>query len=245
MSDDFSKKFTQNEFSANKNLVLRVNGHRNHSQYKELLKMSSGKIVVEDCGELKEHEFYDIIKKNTPFIAQRILERKVNQKNNSKESEETIEYLSKTENYFEQKNSYEKDKKISDFFKEIYENDEIKNFDQIKIFEEITAVKEETEDIIKNAKIEEIRDEKEKLKDQITKYFPKINKEIEKLRNNAKNLDEIDNNSKNNIILNEEETTIINNKIKVSLEQSKSKDLFQNENKISDIPMTSKIIFNF
>ena len=56
LSDDFSKKFTQNEFSANKNLVLRVNGHRNHSLYKYLLKMSSGKIVVEDCGELKEHE---------------------------------------------------------------------------------------------------------------------------------------------------------------------------------------------
>ena len=242
MSDDFSKKFTQNEFSANKNLVLRVNGHRNHSLYKYLLKMSSGEIVVEDCGELKEHEFYDIVKKNTPFIAQRILERKVNQKNNSKESEETIEYLSKTENYFAQKNP--KKKKISDFFKEIYENDEIKELDQIKMFEEITVVKEKTEDIIKNAKIEEIQDEKENLKDQITKYFPKINEEIEKLRYDSKNLNENNNNSKNNIILNEEETTI-NDKIKLTLEQSNTNYLFSNENKISEIPMPSKIILNF
>ena len=48
MSDDFSKKFSQKEFSANKNLVLRINGHRNHSEYNYLLKMSSGKIVVEN-----------------------------------------------------------------------------------------------------------------------------------------------------------------------------------------------------
>jgi hypothetical protein len=99
MSDDFSKKFSQKEFSANKNLVLRINGHRNHYEYNDLLKMSSGKIVVENCGELKEHEFYDIMKKNTPFIAQKILERKVNQKNNSKETQEIIDYL-KNHNYY-------------------------------------------------------------------------------------------------------------------------------------------------
>jgi len=239
MSDDFSKKFSQKEFSANKNLVLRINGHRNHSEYNYLLKMSSGKIVVENCGELKEHEFYDIMKKNTPFIAQKILERKVNQKNNSKETQEIIDYFIKTEKSFEQKNSFKRKKKISDFFKKIYENDKIKKFNQNEIFEEIKAVKEETENIIKNAKIEELKNEKENLKNQIKRYFPKANKE------NSIKLNKIDNNSKNNIILNDNNDAIMNNKIKSLLDQSKSKELSPNENKKSEIPMTSKIIFNF
>ena len=46
------------------------------SEYENLLKISSRKIITIDYGELNQQIFYDIMSKNSPYIAQRILERK-------------------------------------------------------------------------------------------------------------------------------------------------------------------------
>ena len=60
------------------------------SEYENLLKISSRKIITIDYGELNQQIFYDIMSKNSPYIAQRILERK-NKKNNSTENKAIIE----------------------------------------------------------------------------------------------------------------------------------------------------------
>ena len=54
---------------------------------------------------------------------------------------------------------------------------------QKELFEEISKVKEETKDIIKNSLIEEIKNEKEKLKKDIKEVFPNIDEELRNMKN--------------------------------------------------------------
>ena len=81
MSNDFSNTFCKEQYFNNNNTVFRVNGHRKLPDYQKNLKISVGTLNIEDCGELKEEDFYNIIDKNAPYIAQRILERKTNVNN--------------------------------------------------------------------------------------------------------------------------------------------------------------------
>ena len=183
MSNDLSKDFSYEHFLNNKFNILKVKGHKEKEGYQRLLKLSKGKVVIENCGDLKRREFYDIMEKIAPFIAQRILERKVNGKKKSKENQEIIDFIKKIEEYFESKNPYNKSKNIADFFQEIDESEEIKQMSQKELFEEISKVKEETKDIIKNSLIEEIKNEKEKLKKDIKEVFPNIDEELRNIKN--------------------------------------------------------------
>lgn len=91
------------------------------------------------------------MRKYASYIAQRILERKVNQKQISKENQEIINYFKITEDYldkFNNKNDYEKKKKIYEFLKNIDENEDFKNFDANKLSKIIYDIKNDIEKII-------------------------------------------------------------------------------------------------
>ena len=109
MSNEFSNNFSGIQY-FNNNSVFRINSHRSADEYKKWLKIPNGKIEIIDCGELNENDFYDIMSKNAPYIAQRILERKVNNRDNPekiKENQEIINYFKETEEYFESKRKKE------------------------------------------------------------------------------------------------------------------------------------------
>ena len=163
MSNDFSNNFYKEQYFNNNNTVFRVKDHRILSDYQKNLKISVGTLNIEDCGELKEEDFYNIIDKNAPYIAQRILERKTNV-NNSSENKEIINYFKTTEDYFdiqrgnisnseniiiEQKENT-KHNKIYEIFQEINENNEIKSMNPNKLSEYIKEVRDKTFNIIKN-----------------------------------------------------------------------------------------------
>ena len=101
-SNEFSNKFSKEQY-FNEKTILRTDSHRSLSDYQSNLKTAHGKLTVEDCGELKRHNFYDIMSETAPYIAQRILERKVNQKDMLEENKEIINYFKETELYFENK----------------------------------------------------------------------------------------------------------------------------------------------
>ena len=101
MSTEFTDKFSKEQYLNGTNTVIRMKNHTNLSNYQKYLKISIGDINIEDCGELKEEDFYDIMSNNAPFIAQKILERKVNKNENSNENEQIIDYFKITENYYE------------------------------------------------------------------------------------------------------------------------------------------------
>ena len=155
-SNDFSNKFSKQQFFNNKNEAFRTYAHKSKEEYQKYLKLPTGKIVIKDCGKLNEKSFYDIISKNAPYIAQRILERKVNQKYNSKENQDIINYFKDTEESFEKKNNNynifknivnpnSKKKRIYEYFQQINEDDYSTKQD---INQLISDVKEETKKII-------------------------------------------------------------------------------------------------
>lgn len=165
-SNEFSKKFAKEQFYGDNNSVFRMESHRNISEYSSNLKISSGKIIIEDGGELTQQNFYEIMSKNAPFIAQRILERKINKINNLKENEEIIDYFKETELYFENKNKNNlgnnsegkqikiNKQKIYELFKEINENNDVYLKDPTQLSEYITKVRVQTNGIIKINQIE-------------------------------------------------------------------------------------------
>ena len=78
--------------------------------------------------------------KCAPYIAQRILERKVNNKDNLKQNKEIIDYFKKTEESFEKQNNNNnilnntininnKKKRIFEYFEKINEDEKITKLD--------------------------------------------------------------------------------------------------------------------
>ena len=165
MSNEFSNKFSR-EQCFNEKIVLRTNSHRSKSEYENILKIYNGKLTVEDCGELYKHTFYDNMLETAPYIAQRILERKVNKKDNLEENQEIINYFKETELYFENKgennlsfneqskNENIKKKKIYELFQEINENNDIYKMNPNQLSEYINKIKEEAIEIIRANQIE-------------------------------------------------------------------------------------------
>ena len=165
MSNEFSNKFSR-EQCFNEKIVLRTNSHRSKSEYENILKIYNGKLAVEDCGELYKHTFYDNMLETAPYIAQRILERKVNKKDNLEENQEIINYFKETELYFENKgennlsfneqskNENIKKKKIYELFQEINENNDIYKMNPNQLSEYINKIKEEAIEIIRANQIE-------------------------------------------------------------------------------------------
>ena len=100
ISNEFSNKFTNKQYYGNTNSAIRMDSHKSISEYQSGLKSS---LVIEDCGELNQHNFYNIMSNNAPYIAQRILERKINQKENLNENQEIIDYFRKTEIFLDKK----------------------------------------------------------------------------------------------------------------------------------------------
>ena len=100
MSNEFSNKFTNKQYYGNTNSAIRMDSHKSISEYQSGLKSS---LVIEDCGELNQHNFYNIMSNNAPYIAQRILERKINQTENLNENQEIIDYFRKTEIFLDKK----------------------------------------------------------------------------------------------------------------------------------------------
>ena len=147
MSDDFSDNFSKEQSFNRENVVLRVKNHLTIDEYKKHLKVSVGKVHIENGGEIDENNFYNIMGNNAPYIAQRILEKKVNQKNKN-ENNIIINYFQKTEDGFEKgkKNLSEKDK-LYNLFKEI--NEDKTNFNSPDLSERIIKVRDEAKDIIK------------------------------------------------------------------------------------------------
>ena len=156
MSNEFSENFSRQQFFDTKISAYRINSHLNKEEYEKSLHFSAGKIIIKDCGEINEKSFYDIMSKNAPYIAQRILERKVNQKDNLKENQQIINYFKETEEYLEKKNNnynifnnsiniHSNKKKIYEYFQKINEDDYTAKQD---INQLISDVKEETKKII-------------------------------------------------------------------------------------------------
>ena len=85
-SGDFSNNFCKELYFDEKS-VIRIKESKSPKELEKLLQKSPLNISIEK-SELNENNFYDIISKSAPFIAQRIFERKVNQKHNLKENEE-------------------------------------------------------------------------------------------------------------------------------------------------------------
>ena len=166
MSTELTDRFDKEQYLNSIDTVIRMETHSSLSEYQKHLKISIGDINIEDCGELKEEDFYDIMAKVAPFIAQRILERKANKNENSIENEEVIDYFKTTENYFEnqnrnktifkncfQKETIEEKPKIYQFFQEINNNKEIKIMDKTRLSEYINEVRDKTKSIIEFNKI--------------------------------------------------------------------------------------------
>ena len=155
MSNEFSENFSRQQFFDTKISAYRINSHLNKEEYEKSLHFSAGKIIIKDCGEINEKSFYDIMSKNAPYIAQRILERKVNQRDNLKENQQIINYFKETEEYLEKKNNnynifnnsiniHSNKKKIFEYFQKINEDDYTAKQDINKL---ISDVKEETKKI--------------------------------------------------------------------------------------------------
>ena len=185
-----------------------------------------------DCGDIKKSDYYNIMSKVAPLISQKILERKVNQKNKSEENIEIIEYFKKTEEFFEENNSNLDQPKFSDIFESINEDEKIKNIIQNELFEYIEKVKNKTEDIIKKIQGKESTNEKKNLEKLIMKVYPEFKEEMEKLRN-KENIANKDNNLKN----------IVN--IYYKSKQKKSKELIQDKDIKNGIPEITKIYYDF
>ena len=192
MSEEFSDNFVKVQPLSKNCTILRINAHKSINEYKESLKISSGKIEFEDCGELKEDDFYNMMTHNGPLMAQRILEKRVNKNEKSlKENQEIINYLKKTEEYFENQkikendlnknNSNQKDqkirtKKIYEYFRKIDDDKEIEKVDENILHELIAEVRDKTKEIIE---INNNVDKSEKNIDNIN---------IDKIINNTKDI---------------------------------------------------------
>ena len=119
------------------------------------------KLIIKDRGELNEKSFYNIMSKCAPYIAQRILERKVNNKDNLKQNKEIIDYFKKTEESFEKQNNNnnilnnsikikKKKKRIFEYFEKINEDEKITKLDNKELAELIQEVRKETENVIRD-----------------------------------------------------------------------------------------------
>ena len=153
-SNEFSKKFSKEQYFNDKQEVLRVNGHFPLTNYENSLKVVNCPLKVDYCGELNKNSFYEIMKNSTPYISQRFLSRKID-KTNSSENKEIIEYFKKTETNFEnlenQKNFTLNFKpKIYEIFEEIESNQEFDNFSPNELSNYIETVKNKTIKIIED-----------------------------------------------------------------------------------------------
>ena len=104
LSNEFSNNFSNEQFfgANNKTIALRTNCHNSLTKYKNSLEISSGKLEIIDGGEVKESNFYNILKDTAPLIGQRIVERKVNKNiNNINVNQEIINYFKITETSFD------------------------------------------------------------------------------------------------------------------------------------------------
>jgi len=180
-SNDFSNNFSKEQYFNNVNTVFRVEKQHDLSQYINHLKCSIGNMNIEDIGELEQEDFYKIMSKNTPFISQRILERKVNGKNNSEQNEEIIDYFKTTENYLEKnsnnKKNNSKKKKIYEIFEEINNNAEVNWIDHGELAKYIEKIKDKTNNTVDIINKDYIKDE----------YYIKY---VELKREGLKNIDE-------------------------------------------------------
>ena len=145
MSNEFSDNFSNVQYLNSENKAIRIRGQRSASEYEKILSLSSGKIVIKDCGELTKNTFYNIMKENAPYIGQRIFERKVNQKGKSKENQEIINYFKKTEEYFDKTNkkNINKKKKIYEYFEEINDKENFKNVKSTEIANIISDIEKD------------------------------------------------------------------------------------------------------
>ena len=247
MSNDFSTSFSKEQYFNNKNTCIRMDKHREISDYQSTLKSPSCNLIIEEGGILNEYDFYNIMSNNASNIAQRILERKVNQNNNLKQNKDIIDYFKDTENYFENKNinnNYasknnrkNKSQKLYHFFQEINENKEIQQMNPNKLSEYIKKVSDKANEIIKfNNNVEKnnnddtvrltriIKDLKENLKcknDKIRKEEKdnyNKDKEINKLNNELKII------KKENEILNNNYKTFLNQYFKLIEDNTKDKE---------------------
>ena len=195
MSNDFSSSgFSHEQYFNRKTQCLRINKHLEKiNDYQSILKSPFGNIIIEEGGKLNEHDFYNIMSNNASYIAQRILERKVNQNNNLEQNQEIIDYFKEIENYF--KNGT----KLYEYFKKINENLEIYKMNPNKLSEYISKVKDEAKEIIEiNNNLEKKNnDDKDRaikdLEDKINVKKEEIRKEkIDKL-NKEKKIDDLNN----------------------------------------------------
>ena len=201
MSNDFSSSaFSHEQYFNRKNQCLRINKHlENINEYQSILKSPFGKIIIEEGGKLNEHNFYNIMSNNASNLAQRILERKVNQSNNLKQNQEIIDYLKEIEKNFNNKT------KLYKFFEEINNNPEIYKMNNNELSEYISKVKDEAKEIIKiNTNLEKKNnDDKDRL---IKDLEDTINLKKDEIR--KEKIDNLNKEEKINILNNE------NNKIK-------------------------------
>ena len=201
MSNDFSSSaFSHEQYFNRKNQCLRINKHlENINEYQSILKLPFGKIIIEEGGKLNEHNFYNIMSNNASNLAQRILERKVNQSNNLKQNQEIIDYLKEIEKNFNNKT------KLYKFFEEINNNPEIYKMNNNELSEYISKVKDEAKEIIKiNTNLEKKNnDDKDRL---IKDLEDTINLKKDEIR--KEKIDNLNKEEKINILNNE------NNKIK-------------------------------
>ena len=154
MSSDFTENYSYIEYFKNKNPPIRLKNFDNKNKiknkaeyYEKLLKNSSVKIHIE-CEDLNESNFYDLISKSAHLIAKRILENKINKKDNLKDNKDIIYYFEQTEESF--KNI--KGKKLFELFKEINEDEEISKMNSEKLFQYINKVEEKTKKILEDNK---------------------------------------------------------------------------------------------
>ena len=192
MSNDFSSSgFSHEQYFNRKPQCLRINKHLEKiNDYQSILKSPFGNIIIEEGGKLNEHDFYNIMSNNACYIAQRILERKVNQNNNLEQNQEIIDYFKEIENYF--KNGT----KLYEYFKKINENLEIYKMNPNKLSEYISKVKDEAKEIIeinnnlekknnddKDRAIKDLEDKKNVKKEEIRKEkIDELNNEINKIK---------------------------------------------------------------
>ena len=256
MSNDFSSSgFSHEQYFNRKTQCLRINKHLEKiNDYQSILKSPVGNIIIEEGGKLNEHDFYNIMSNNASYIAQRILERKVNQNNNLEQNQEIIDYFKEIENYF--KNGT----KLYEYFKKINEDLEIYKMNPNKLSEYISKVKDEVTKIIeinnnlekknnddkdraikdledkKNVKKEEIRKEKidklnkEKKIDELNNEINKIKKENEILKADNKNYKELCNEYNK---LKERSNKLSNDKNELDKENSTLKDEINKLNELN------------
>ena len=154
MTNDFSKNFSNEAYYKEKNPIRFKNINSENKPinksdyYKNILVSSPVEIDIENVDDLNESNFYDLMSKSAFMITKNILENKINQKTNSKDNEDIINYFEQTEKSFQ--NSREK--KLYELFKEINENDNISQMDSEKLFEYINEKEKQTKQIINGYK---------------------------------------------------------------------------------------------